>query len=192
MRSCNFSRYQKKIFQLIFIDWYWFMSYQEKWLQKVSHGKIASQKITRYENIPLRISPLWESPLWKLPPRNLSPKKLPLWKFPPRENYPPWNPLPNYKSYKCKKRQNYKISCLEDNCTQHNILIKITKVVFDTQMISQKIFELRYFLYRMKKIQKLNESENRQMAFTCQLYKSRRTKTRQSNYKIWQICETTK
>ena len=44
----------------------------------------------------------------------------------------------------------------------------------------------RYFLYRMKKIQKSNESENRQMAFTCQLYKSRRTKTRQSNYKIWQ------
>ena len=30
------------------------------------------------------------------------------------------------------------------------------------------------------------------MAFTCQLYKSRRTKTRQSNYKMWQICETSK
>ena len=44
----------------------------------------------------------------------------------------------------------------------------------------------------MKKIQKSNESENRQVTFTCQLYKSRRTKTRQSNYKIWQICETTK
>ena len=30
------------------------------------------------------------------------------------------------------------------------------------------------------------------MAFKCQLCKSRRTKTRQSNYNIWQICETTK
>ena len=49
---------------------------------------------------------------------------------------------------------------------------------------------LRDFLYRMKKIQKSNESKNRQVAFTCQLYKSRRTKTRQSNYKIWKICET--
>ena len=30
------------------------------------------------------------------------------------------------------------------------------------------------------------------MAFTCQFYKSRRTRTWQSNYKIWQICEATK
>ena len=30
------------------------------------------------------------------------------------------------------------------------------------------------------------------MTFTCQLYELRRTKTRQSNYKIQQICETTK
>ena len=45
---------------------------------------------------------------------------------------------------------------------------------------------LRYFLYRMKKIQKSTESENRQVAFTRQLYKSRRTKTRHSNYRIWQ------
>ena len=44
----------------------------------------------------------------------------------------------------------------------------------------------------MTKIQKSNESENRQVPFTCQLCKSRRTKTRQSNYKIWQIWETTK
>ena len=44
----------------------------------------------------------------------------------------------------------------------------------------------------MKKIQKSDESENRQVTFTCQLYKSRRTETRQSNYKIWQIGKTTK
>ena len=38
----------------------------------------------------------------------------------------------------------------------------------------------------MKKIQKSTESESRQVAFICQLYKSKRTKTSQSNYKIWQ------
>ena len=32
-------------------------------------------------------------------------------------------------------------------------------------------------------------SENRQVAFTYQLYKPRRTKIRQSDYKIWQIGE---
>ena len=38
----------------------------------------------------------------------------------------------------------------------------------------------------MKKIQKSTKSENRQVAFTFQLYKLRRTKTSQSNYKICQ------
>ena len=38
----------------------------------------------------------------------------------------------------------------------------------------------------------MNESENRPVSFTCQLYKSSRTKTRKSSYKIWQIGETTK
>ena len=47
------------------------------------------------------------------------------------------------------------------------------------------------FFTEWKKIQKSDESENRPVVFTCQLYKSRRTKTRQPNYKIWQICETT-
>ena len=39
---------------------------------------------------------------------------------------------------------------------RYNILIKRTKVVFDTQMISQKILRLEYFFYRVKKIQKSN------------------------------------
>ena len=42
----------------------------------------------------------------------------------------------------------------------------------------------------MKKIQNSNESETRQVAFTCHLYNSRGTEIRQSNCKVWQICET--
>ena len=137
----------------------------------------------------MKISP-YESPPYESPPCENCPPEICPRKNCPYENSPPEKitlheiPSPIINHTNVRKDKNYKISCLEENCTQHNILIKITKVVFDTQMISQKIFELRYFLYRMKKIQKLNESENRQMAFTCQLYKSRRTKTRQSNYKI--------
>ena len=74
---------------------------------------------------------------------------------------------------------------------QYNILIKITKVVLYTDDFTENT-GLRYFLYRVKKIQKSNESTNRQVAFTCQLYRSRRTETRQSNYKIWHLGETTK
>ena len=57
---------------------------------------------------------------------------------------------------------------------------------------SLKILGLDTFFTERKKFQKSNESKNRQMAFTCQLYKPRRTKTRQSNYKIWQMCEIAK
>ena len=66
---------------------------------------------------------------------------------------------------------------------QYNILIKIAKVLFDTHDLAENT-GLRYFLYRIIKIEKSNESENRHVEFTCQLHKSRRTKTRQSNYKI--------
>ena len=75
---------------------------------------------------------------------------------------------------------------------QYNILIKVTNVLFNTQRISQKILGLDTFFTELKKIQKSNESANRQVAFTCQLYKSRRPEIRQSNYKIWQIGKTTK
>ena len=39
------------------------------------------------------------------------------------------------------------------------ILIKITKVLFDAQMISQKILGLDTFFTEWKKMQKLNESK---------------------------------
>ena len=116
----------------------------------------------------------------KITPQNFYPRKIAPW-----ENYPQWNPLPTYKSYKWKKKQNYKIFCLEESCaTQYPYQNNQGPLSYTNDLTENT--GLRYFLYRMKKIQKSTESKNRQVAFTCQLYKSRRTKTRQSNYKIWQ------
>ena len=135
-------------------------------------------------------------PLWKYPPDEYSPyESSPLWKLPPemcpRENCPTWNSLPIYRSYKWKKKQNYKIFCLEESCATRHPCQNNQGPFWYTDDLTENT-GLRYSLYTMKKIQKLNESKNRLMAFTCQLYKSKKTKTRQSNYKIWQICETTK
>ena len=114
-----------------------------------------------------------------LPPRKLTPmKSLRLRKLPPSHEIP--SPLINHTNERKNKITKF---LAFRKVVQRNILIKITKVFFDTQMISQKILGLDTFF---------TEWKNSQVAFTCQLYKSRRTKTRQSNYKIWQICETTK
>ena len=156
----------------------------------------------------------WILVLGKLPP----PMNIPPMKAPPFENYRPppshqeftpekidpyeksppekitsiaWNPLPTYKSHKWKKKQNYKISCLQESCATQYPYQNNQGFRWYTDDLTENT-GLRYFLYRMKKIQKSNESATHQMTFTCQLYKSSRTKTRQSNYKIWQICETTK
>ena len=68
-------------------------------------------------------------------------------KYPPEffpcENYPKWNLLPTCKSYKWKKKQIYKFFCLEENPYQ--------KVLFDTQMISQKRQGLDTFFKEWKK-----------------------------------------
>ena len=103
-------------------------------LRNLRTRKLPPMKIPPYEYFPL-----WKLPLWKLPSRNLSPRKLPSMKIPP-----PWNPLPTYKSNKCKKKQNYKFFVLK-KAVQHNILIKITKVFFDTEVISQRILGLDTF-----------------------------------------------
>ena len=151
------------------------------------------------ESFPLGNCPLWKylamnilpyesSPLWRLPPRNLPLRKLPTMKIPPEKINPHEiaSPLINHKNERKNKITN--LFALK-NAMQHNILIKITKVFLDTQMISQKIQGLDTFFTERKKIQRSNETENHQIAFTCQFCKSRKTKTRQSNYGIWQICE---
>ena len=137
----------------------------------------------------------------------MPPRKLPLWKYPPMkappcENYPPeffpWENCPLWKFPSGKIALNEIPSPLINHKNERKN--KITKLfvlkktvqynsLFDTQMISQKILGLDTFFTEWKKIQKPNESVTRQVAFTCQLYKSRRT--RQSNYKTWQTGETT-
>ena len=114
------------------------------------------RKIAPYES-----SSLWKLPPWNLPSGKITPNEIP-------------SPLINHTNE--RKSKITKFFPLK-KAVQYNILIKITKVLFDTQMISQKILGLDTFF---------TEWKNSQVAFTCQLYKSRRTKTRQSNYKIWQ------
>ena len=67
-----------------------------------------------------------------------------LWKFSYWENYPPWNPLPIYKSYKWKKQQKHKKFSLQ-KAVQHHIVIKTVKVFLDIDMVSQKILALDTF-----------------------------------------------
>ena len=69
------------------------------------------------------------------------------------------------------KKQNYKIFCLEETCAiqQNN-----KRPFWYTDDLTENT-ALRSFLDRVKKIQKSNESANHQVAFTFQLYESRRT-----------------
>ena len=74
-------------------------------------------KIAPYE---YSLPPPYESSLpTKITPQKLAPEKISSW-----ENYPQWNPLPTYKSYKWKKQQNYIIFCLEESCAiQHPYIL---------------------------------------------------------------------
>ena len=106
--------------------------------------------------------PLWIFPLWKLPPlkitppsrhtKNLPPRKLTpmkslrLRKLPPSHEIP--SPLINHTNE--RKNKITKFFALK-KAVQYNILIKITKVLFDTQMISQKILGLDTFFTEWKK-----------------------------------------
>ena len=89
---------------------------------------------------PYEYLPLWQLPHRKITPQNFSPEKIATCENspPPWENYPQWNSLPTYKSYKWKKNKIAKIFALK-KAAQDNILIKIPTVLFRTQMISQKI-----------------------------------------------------
>ena len=153
----------------------YYSRYQENY---PSPRKLPPMKILPYE-----YSRLWNEspPLWKFRPRNFPPRKLPPGKIStPWENYPQWNPLPTYKSYKWKKKQNYKIFCLEESCAIQHPYQNNQRPLWYTDDFTENT-GLKCFLYRVTRIQKLNESENRQVAFTCQFYKSRRTKSGQSN-----------
>ena len=107
----------------------------------------------------MNIPPYESSPLWKLAPRNLPPRKLPPRKITPNE-IP--SPLINHTNESKNKITKFFAS---KKAVQYNIFIKITKVLFDTHMISQKILGLDTFSTEWKKIQKSNESENRESFF---------------------------
>ena len=139
----------------------------------------------------MNIPPYESSSLWKLPPRNMLPRKLPPMKIPVLENYPHEIPSPLISHINERKNKITKIFCLEEcYATEHPYGNNQGLFWYTNDLI--KILGLDIFFAKWKKSQKLNESKNHQMGFTCQLYKSRRTKTRQWNYKILQICETTK
>ena len=114
--------------------------------------KIPPQKITYPpENCslwkyPLMNIPFYESsPLLKLRPRNLSLRKLPPGKINPNESP---SPLINH----INERKNKISKCFAlKKAVQYNVLRKITKVIFDTQMISQKILGLDTFFTEWKK-----------------------------------------
>ena len=108
--------------------------------QKITPQKIGPQKISPYENTPpLNIPPYESSPLRKLPPRNLAPRKLPPGKITPNEI--PSSLINHTDESKNKVTKFFALK----KAVQYNILIKITKVLFDTHMISQKILGLDTF-----------------------------------------------
>ena len=91
--------------------------------KKITHQKIAYQKVTPYENT--RPTPL---PM-KAPPEKITPHEIP-------------SPLINH--INVRKNKIAKLFALQ-KAVQRNILIKITKVLFDTQIISYKILGLDTF-----------------------------------------------
>ena len=93
---------------------------------------------------PMNIPPYENSPLWKLTPRKLPPRKLPTVKITPNE-IP--SSLINYIN---ERKNKIIIFFVLKKAEQYNILIKITKVLFDTQMISQKILGLDTFFTEWK------------------------------------------
>ena len=114
-------------------------------------------KIAPPENCPLwkyppyEYSPYESSHLWKLPPRIFSPRKLPPVNIPPPGKITP-NEIPSPLLNHTNERKNKfpKFFALK-KAAQYNILIKITKALFDTRMISQEILGLDTFFTEWNK-----------------------------------------
>ena len=159
------------------------IGYQENWPLENCPRENCPQKIPPYENTPVESSSCENYPPEICVRENSSLLKFLLW-----ENYPPWNPLPTYKSYKWKKKQNYNFFWLEESCAKQHPYQNNQFPLWYTDDLTENT-GLRYL-----KSTNWKKAKNRQMTFTCTcpLYKLRRTKTRQSNYKIWEILETTK
>ena len=86
------------------------------------------------------------SSLMKSPPVKITPQKSAPEKIAPYENSPPPHESPSSLINHTNQRKNKTIKLFAlKKAVQHNIPIKITKVLFDTQMISQKILGLDTF-----------------------------------------------
>ena len=111
----------------------------------------------------------------------LSLRKLPPRKFPPGKITPNETPssLINHTNERKNKITNF---FGLKKAVQYNILINITKVLFDTQIISQKILGLDNFYTDWKKSKNLAKVKISKwhLLASCK----NRTKIRQSNYKI--------
>ena len=104
------------------------------------------------ENLPLWRNPYEYSHLWKLPPVKITPPQ----KIAPCENSSARkitpNEIPSPLINHTNERKNKIINFFAlKKAVQYNILIKITKALFNTQMISQKILALNTFFTEWKK-----------------------------------------
>ena len=95
---------------------------------------------------PYEYSHLWELPPVKITPQNFSPEKIP----PPGKITPNEIPSPLINHTNERKNKIIEFFVLK-KAVQYNIFIKITKVLFDTQTISQKILDLDTFFTEWKK-----------------------------------------
>ena len=141
-------------------------------IRKIAPRKIAPQKFA-HENIACAPPPSENCPQWKnLPPCMNSPP----YESSPCENYPPpvsSRNLPPRKlapmkilpwiNYTNERKDKFTKFFDLKKAVQHNILIEITKALFDTQMISQKILGLDTFFTEWKKIERKRKSPNGQV-----------------------------
>ena len=82
---------------------------------------------------------------YKLPPVKITPQNFSPEKTAPWENYPQSNPLSTYKSYKWKKKQNYKIFCFEESCAMQHPYQNNQRPLWYTDDFTEDT-GLRYFL----------------------------------------------
>ena len=112
---------------------------------KLGIRKISPQKIARYENTHMKASPV------KIIPQKFAPEKIPPYENSPPEKITPNDiPTPLIDHTNERKNKIKKIFALR-KAVEHSILIKTTKVLFDTQMILQKILGLDTFFTEWRK-----------------------------------------
>ena len=124
--------------------------------------KLPPRKLPPMKTAPMNI-PLWKFPPVKITPRNLPPRKLLPVKIPTEKITPNEIPFPLIKH--TNERKNKITKFFAKKAAQYNILIKITKVLFDTQMISQEILGLDTFFTEWK-----NSKNRTKWKSPCSIY----------------------